>query len=164
MWVPMISLPLPKKDIDLVWIFEGWTGIEAKLKGVELNYLPVKDLDQALNYYTPILIAGNDLINNDPDKVRNFLKATAEGYQYAIDNPEEAGEILLKYAPELDHDMVIESQKFLAGEYSKDAPYWGMMKEEVWKNYADFMKNNGLIDKELDLDQCFYKRISTPIK
>ena len=65
-----------EKDIDLVWIFEGWTGIEAKLKGVELNYLPVKDLDPALNYYTPILIAGNELINNDPDKVKNFLKAT----------------------------------------------------------------------------------------
>lgn len=144
-----------EKSIDIVWIFEGWTGIEARLKGVELNYLPVKDMNEALNYYTPILITSNDLIKNDPEKVRKFLKAADRGYRFAIDNPEEAGEILLKYAPELDRDLVLASQSFLAGQYINQASAWGIMKESVWQNYADFLKSNGLIDKELDAKNAF---------
>ena len=26
-------------EVDYAWIFEGWTGIEAKLRGIELNYI-----------------------------------------------------------------------------------------------------------------------------
>lgn len=144
-----------QKNIDMVWIFEGWTGIEAKLKGVELDYIPVKDLDPALNYYTPILITNNKTINENPEKVKKFLKATEKGYKFAIENPEESGKILLKYAPELDEKLVIESQKFLAKEYIADASKWGEMKSEIWGNYAKFLKDNGLIEKELKVEDAF---------
>ncbi|NTW73083.1 MAG: ABC transporter substrate-binding protein [Eubacteriaceae bacterium] len=144
-----------EKEIDLVWIFEGWTGIEAKLKGIDLNYVAVKDLDPALNYYTPLLITNNELISNDPEKVEKFLRATAKGYEYAIENPDKAANILLKYAPELDKELVMESQKFLSAEYSKGADSWGIMKEAVWQDYADFLMGNGLLEKELDAKDAF---------
>ena len=35
----------------------------------------------------------------DPETVRKFLRATSKGYEYAIEKPEEAAEILLEYAP-----------------------------------------------------------------
>ncbi|HHV27912.1 MAG TPA: ABC transporter substrate-binding protein [Tissierellia bacterium] len=144
-----------EKNIDIAWIFEGWTGVEAKLKGIDLNYIAVKDLHPDLNYYTPILVTNNKLINENPDKVKDFLKATEKGYKYSIDNPEESAKILLKYAPELDENLAIESQKFLAKEYISDAPKWGVMKSEVWKNYAKFLKDNGLIEKELKVEDAF---------
>lgn len=144
-----------QKEIDFVWIFEAWTGMEAKVRGVELNYIPVKDLDPALNYYTPILITNTKTIKENPDKVRRFLKATEKGYRYAIEKPEESGKILLKYAPELEEELVIESQKFLAGEYTKGAPKWGVMKEEIWRNYAEFLFQNGLIEKELNVEDAY---------
>lgn len=144
-----------EKNIDIAWIFEGWTGIEAKLRGVELNYIAVKDLDPALNYYTPILIAGNKTIKENPEKVKKFLKATEKGYKFAIENPEESAKILLKHAPELEEKLVVESQKFLAPKYTGSAAKWGVMKSEVWSNYAKFMKDNGLIDKELMVDDAF---------
>ena len=144
-----------EKNIDIAWIFEGWTGVEAKLKGIDLNYIAVKDLHPDLNYYTPILVTNNKLINENPDKVKDFLKATEKGYKYSIDNPEESAKILLKYAPELDENLAIESQKFLAKEYISDAPKWRVMKSEVWKNYAKFLKDNGLIEKELKVEDAF---------
>ncbi|MBU5292473.1 ABC transporter substrate-binding protein [Anaerosalibacter bizertensis] len=144
-----------EKNIDIAWIFEGWTGVEAKLKGIDLNYIAVKDLHPDLNYYTPILVTNNKLINENPDKVKGFLKATEKGYKYSIDNPEESAKILLKYAPELDEKLAVESQKFLAKEYISDASKWGVMKSEVWKNYAKFLKDNGLIEKELKVEDAF---------
>lgn len=139
-----------QKNVDFAWVFEGWTGIEAKLRGIDLDYIPVRELDPALDYYTPILIAGTDTIQNSPDKVKKFLKATAEGYSYAIQHPEESAKILLKYAPEIDEQLAVESQKFLADQYVSNAPRWGEMRAEVWDNYSAFMKKNGLITKDLN--------------
>ncbi|MFF2015835.1 ABC transporter substrate-binding protein [Paenibacillus sp. NPDC058177] len=144
-----------QKNVDFAWIFEGWTGVQAKLKGVELNYIPARELDPALDYYTPILITGTKTIAENPDKVRKFLKATEEGYQYAIDHPEESAELLLKHAPEIDKTLAVESQKFLATQYIADAPAWGQMKTEIWSGYAKFLKDKGLIPTDLKPEEAF---------
>lgn len=144
-----------EKEIDIVWIFEGWTGVEAQLRGVELNYVSLKDLDSDLNYYTPILVTNDDLTENDPEKVRSFLSATEKGYLYAIENPEEAAAILLKYAPELDEDLVVASQEYLADEYMRGTDRWGWMEEDVWVNYAKFLTDNGLLEKELNVEDAY---------
>lgn len=144
-----------EKNVDFAWIFEGWTGIEAKTKGIDLDYIPVKDLDPALDYYTPILISNNKLIKENPDKVKKFLRATEKGYQYAINNPEESAKILVKNAPEINENLAIESQKFLAKQYIADASKWGMMKNEVWNNYTKFLLDKGLISKELKAEDAF---------
>ncbi|WP_411347626.1 ABC transporter substrate-binding protein [Paenibacillus sp. WLX2291] len=144
-----------QNNVDFAWIFEGWTGIQAKLKHIELNYIPVRDLDPALDYYTPLLISGTKTIQANPEKVRKFLQATARGYQYAIEHPEESANILLKYAPEIDKNLAIDSQKYLADKYIDDAPRWGEMKDEVWNRYTNFLKSNGLITKDLPADQAY---------
>jgi ABC-type nitrate/sulfonate/bicarbonate transport system substrate-binding protein len=142
-------------DIDFTWVYEATTLVEAEINNVELTYIAVRDLDAALDYYTPILIANADLINDDPDKVKRFLEATAKGYEYAIENPEDAAEILLKAVPELDRDIVVNGQKYLAGKYAEDAPQWGVMKEEIWQGYADLMLEYGLIEKALDVPSAY---------
>lgn len=144
-----------EKNVDFAWIFEGWTGIEAKTKGIDLDYIPVKDLDPALDYYTPILITNNKLIKENPDKVKKFLKAVEKGYQYAIKNPEESAKILVKNAPEINENLAMESQKYLASQYIADASKWGIMKNEVWNNYTKFLKDKGLITKELKAEDAF---------
>lgn len=148
-------LTATKKNIDFAWVFEGWTVIEAKLHNQELNYIPVNSLNKNLDYYTPVIMTSDNKIKNDPELVKKFMAATAKGYQFAIDNPDKSAEILMKNAPELDKKLVVESQKFLSKKYKDDAPRWGVMKDEVWKNYADFMKSNNLIEKDLKLEDAF---------
>lgn len=144
-----------KKNIDFAWIFEAWTGVEAKLKNMNLDYIPIKDIDPALDYYTPILITNNKTIKENPDLVKKFMKATSKGYEEAIKDPAAAAEILSKAVPELDKDLVKASQDYLAKLYKDDAPRWGEMKADVWKNYAKFMQDNGLIKKPLNVDEAF---------
>ena len=144
-----------KKNIDFAWIFYGWDGIKAKELNEQINYIPVRDIDPALDYYTPLIITNNKLIKNDPDLVKKFMKATSMGYNYSIKHPDEAGKILLKAVPELDKNLVIPSQEFLATQYQADASKWGLMKASVWENYAKFMKKNGLIKKDLNVKEAF---------
>ncbi|WP_455105134.1 ABC transporter substrate-binding protein [Peptostreptococcus sp.] len=144
-----------KKNIDFAWVFDAWTGVEARLKNIKLDYIPIKDIDPALDYYTPILITSNKTIKENPDLVKKFMAATSKGYEEAIKDPSGAADILSKAVPELDKDLVKASQEYLAKLYKDDAQKWGQMKAEVWKNYAKFMQDNGLIKKALNVDEAF---------
>lgn len=144
-----------KKNIDFAWVFDAWTGVEARLKNIKLDYIPIKDIDPALDYYTPILITSNKTIKENPDLVKKFMAATSKGYEDAIKDPSGAADILSKAVPELDKDLVKASQEYLAKLYKDDAQKWGQMKAEVWKNYAKFMQDNGLIKKALNVDEAF---------
>jgi len=117
-------LAATERDVcDFMWIYYGWEGISAKLNGVDIFYLPLRDLSEVFDYYTPVIITSENMIEKSPDTVKKFLYATAKGYEYAIENPEKAARILLKLIPELDEKLVLESQEWLKNEYISDAPY-----------------------------------------
>lgn len=142
-------------SVDFAWIYEGWDVVQAKLKNFDLNFIPLNQFDKRLDYYTPVIISNETLLNDNPELAKKFMKATTEGYQFAIDNPEEAAKVLVKHAPEIDEELAIESQKFLASKYKDDAPRWGEMKDEVWNNYTAFLKEYGLINKDLKPEDAY---------
>lgn len=144
-----------KRDIDFAWIFYGWTGVEAELRGEKINMVYLTDYTEKLDYYTPVLATNEKMIEQNPDTVRAFVKAVSKGYEFSIENPEEAAQILLKAAPDLDAELVKKSQEWLAPYYQDDAARWGEQKLEVWENYANWMIENGLLEKELDAQNAF---------
>lgn len=144
-----------EENADFSWIFFGWDGVAAQLKGVELNYIEVAKLDKALDYYTPVLITGEKTIAQNPTLVQKFMDATTKGYHLAMENPKEAAEILLANAPELDRELVLASQEWLKDKYQAEADIWGQQKREVWANYAKWLYERNLIEKELDIDKAF---------
>ncbi len=142
-------------NVDFAWIYEGWDVVQAKLKGFDLNFIPIKDFDERLDYYTPVIITNEALIKDNPELIKKFMKATTEGYQFAIDKPEDAAKILVKNAPEIDEKLAIESQKFLATKYKDDAARWGEMQDKVWNNYTAFLKEYGLIKKDMKAKDAY---------
>lgn len=144
-----------ENNVDFTWIYYGWDGVAAKLKNMDINSIKLQDVDKQLDFYTPVIIASEDLIGQNPELVKKFLKATAKGYEFAMVNPEEAGKALLKNAPELDEKIVLESQKYLANEYQGDAARWGEMKEATWANFANWMIENKLLEGSFDAKSAF---------
>ena len=141
--------------IDIQWEFEGWSVINDKMNGYEVAYIPVKDLDVRLDYYTPVIITNEKMLNEDAKTVQAFMNAVKQGYEYAIANPEESAEMLAEIIPEYDIEFLKESQKFLSAQYSLDSDVWGLMKDEVWDNYTEFMYEYGLIDKTIAADEQY---------
>lgn len=144
-----------KKYVDYTWIYYGWDGVAAKLKNFPINFILLQDFDSKLDFYTPVIIASEDFLRREPELTRKFLKATAKGYKFCIEHPEEAAEALLKNAPETDREIALASQKYLASQYQADADRWGEMKKEVWANYASWMYERKLIEQELDANAAF---------
>ncbi len=139
-----------QRDIDLGWVFEGWDLPLAKEQGVDLNLQLVRDYDDALDWYTPVLITNEDLIEQDPDLVQAFVDATTQGYEYAIDHPDDAAQILLAAEPDLDEGQVTASQEYLAAEYQSDSPEWGYQRPEVWTGFSAWLEDNGIIEPGFD--------------
>lgn len=144
-----------KDKADIMWFFEGWDNVKCKLANFPINYMEVRQLDERLDYYTPVIITSNNMIEKKPEVVRAFLAATTRGYEYAIAHPEESAALLQKYAPDYDLEMLILSQQFLSARYSEDADRWGEMKDSVWDNYTSFLCEYGVIDKEIPASDCY---------
>jgi len=144
-----------KRDIDFAWIYYGWTGIEAELRGEEINMVYLTDYSEQLDYYTPVLMTNENMIAKQSDVVEKFVRAVAKGYDFTIQNSDEAADILLKAVPDLDEALVKASVEWLADKYQDDAPRWGEQKLSVWQNYADWMFENNLLEKELEAEKAF---------
>jgi ABC-type nitrate/sulfonate/bicarbonate transport system substrate-binding protein len=136
-------------DIDAIWIYYAWDGINANLAGLDINYIDFGAVNSLFDFYTPVLVTNSDYAAANGDSVKKFMAALSKGYQYAIDNPQKAADILLKHAPELDRDLVYKSQEYLAGRYQAESPRWGEIDEKRWGAFYRWMYKEGLLETDI---------------
>lgn len=136
-------------DMDVIWVFYGWDGIATEVKKLDTNYIDFRKINPVFDYYTPVIISSQAFLNKSPDTAKKFLSATAKGYEYAISNPEESAKILVKYAPELDLELVTRSQKCLSSQYKAEKAKWGTFDEKRWTTFYDWLYTKKLIPTAL---------------
>ena len=146
---------LKTDSVDSIWIFYGWAGVKTELENLDTDYFAFADIDPVFDYYTPVIIAGNEFLENNPETAKAFMEAVSKGYQYAIENPEEAAQILCDAVPELDPELVKASQKYLSDQYQSDAEYWGQIDADRWNAFYKWVNDNGLVEGNVPLDTGF---------
>ena len=136
-----------------IWVFYAWGGINSQVSGIDTDFFFFKDINPVFDYYTPILIANNDFLKTNPDAAKKFLSAAKQGYEFAVSNPEEAADILIKgddTASLAGSEQLVEaSQKYLAKEYISDAPKWGYIDAARWDAFYKWLYDSKLIEKEI---------------
>ena len=75
---------LKTKSVDAIWIFYAWAGVKTELEGLETDYFAFADLDPVFDFYTPVIIANNAFLAEEPETARAFLDAVSRGYEFAI--------------------------------------------------------------------------------
>jgi len=136
-------------EIDTVWIFWAWDGVALTNAGYEINYLDFGKIDPIFDYYTPIIIGNNEFLKKNPEVAKKFLKAVAEGYEFAIENPEASANILCKAAPELSPELVLASQKWISSQYKAEVSQWGYIDPVRWNRFYNWLNSEKLVDKNL---------------
>ena len=58
-----------KDKVDIEWFFEGWDNVKCKLNNFPINYMELRQLDDRLDYYTPVIIANQDTLEQKPEMV-----------------------------------------------------------------------------------------------
>ena len=144
---------LQAKQTDAVWVFYGWSGINATLEGVDCDYWSFADIDPVFDYYTPVIIANNTFLQEEPELAKKFLAATQKGYEYAIENPKEAADMLIKGddtgSLKDAKDLVYASQEWLSERYVDDQASWGVMDENRWNAFYAWLYKNKLTTHDL---------------
>ena len=144
---------LAAHQTDAIWVFEGWGYINSEVEGIDCDYFNFSDVNPVFDYYTPVIIANNDYLAENPDQAKAFMEAPAKGYEYAAEHPEEAADMLiagdntgsLKGAEEL----VKKSQEFLSVKYIDDADSWGVIDADRWNAFYSWLYENELCAKDL---------------
>lgn len=146
---------LKTKSVDSIWIFYAWAGVKMELEGLETDYFAFADIDPVFDYYTPVIISGNKFLKENPETAKAFLSALSKGYEFAMEHPEDAAEILCQAAPELDEKLVKASQAYLADKYQADAEKWGYIDATRWNNFYNWLDENKLLEKSIPKNTGF---------
>lgn len=140
---------LQSGTVDAIWVYYGWAGIATEQAKLDTDFFAFKDIDPVFDYYSPVVIGNNDWIAKNPDATKAFLAALKKGYEYAIDDPDGAADILLKNAPELNAEQVKASQKYLSKEYKSDVTRWGYIDPARWSAFFKWINDNKLSEAEV---------------
>jgi ABC-type nitrate/sulfonate/bicarbonate transport system substrate-binding protein len=112
---------------------------------------------EAADFGAPTLgltyVTTQEYLTQNPDIVLRFLKAVLRGIQYALDNPDEAIDIVLQFAPQEDRDhmrfmMDTELRAALVGPAYQNGIGW--MTGEQWQALHDYLVEFGGIPAPLD--------------
>ncbi|MBC3787149.1 ABC transporter substrate-binding protein [Spirosoma utsteinense] len=143
-------------EADATWIFLPWEGVEADIKGIELNQFLLDDYEIPYGY-SPVLAAHRDWTDQNADALRQFMEAASAGFRFAVEDSDEAARLLIETAkhPTLkNRNFVEQSQQLASGYYLDGEGQWGFMHRNVWASFANWLTRNHLIaDKEGELVQ-----------
>lgn len=144
---------LRENQTDAIWIFYGWGGISAQESGLDFDYFYFKDIDPVFDYYTPILIANNDFLEQKPEAARKFLAVAARGYEYAIEHPEEAAQMLIDGDDTGSlagaEEMVKTSQSWISSQYKAEVDRWGYIDPARWNAFYNWLNENNLVENPI---------------
>jgi ABC-type nitrate/sulfonate/bicarbonate transport system substrate-binding protein len=100
-------------EVDVEWdaiekLYDGkvdvWTGYvhdeptEARMAGYDVNL--IFTADYGVGVYGDLLVVGQDTLERSPDGVGRFVRASRRGWQYAVEHPDEAAEVIAQRRPE----------------------------------------------------------------
>lgn len=151
-------VPLLLKTPDAVLLgFATGDLLRAQLKDPSIGYDSY--LNHGIQVYGIGLIAGQRLIDSDPDKVRSFVTATSEGWQYMLDHPEEAIDIAVKAFPDVDRELLQKGMDVILDDQVHTEATAGMplgqSAESDWKAMVDLLTDLGVLTSEKPLDRYF---------
>jgi ABC-type nitrate/sulfonate/bicarbonate transport system substrate-binding protein len=148
--------PLVTGEVDALM---GYTQNQPNLvrkTGHEVNEIFVDDW--GVNIYGSVVVANTEWLEGNEEVTRKFVEASIKGWEFCRENPEEAVEICLEKYPGLERDFVTASNRdTLPLLESDDTVKYGLgyQTEERWLNTQSILKDQGLIEKEVEPDGLF---------
>ena len=123
-------------------------------QGIEINYFFPTEFGVP-EYYELVFLAGQDAVENNPEKLQKFLRAAQKGFDFMQENPEEALQILLDnqnaenfpLSPSVEQasmDMLLPAME------TADAPFMAQ-DIAVWQQNADWLYEMGLLSEQADV-------------
>jgi NitT/TauT family transport system substrate-binding protein len=120
--------------------------------GIEVNTILMSDY--GADMYADVIFTTEDMIKLRPTIVLNFLRATLDGWQYAIEHEEEAVDITLKYSK----DSKIHESNMLHASipliHTGDSAL-GWMEANQWERAQKILLDQKILDKPIQINDAY---------
>lgn len=145
--------------VDGAMVYIANEPIQLRNEGLDVSVIEVSDY---LNLISNGLVVGDKLLQADPELVQKMVRATLRGLQYTIDTPDEAFKIVREVIPEMtDADAPVQRQVLDASIELWRSQQPGVTDRQAWQNSGDFMRDTGLLQTEVNVDQLFTNQFVT---
>lgn len=128
---------------DATWIFMNWEGIEAENMEDEFRFFKMSDYHIPY-YYSPMIVADERKLKENPEVYRKFLKATAKGIKYCVEHPNEAIGILSEFIPVKDKQIDLQKALSFSIPYFGSTEEWGRMDPYRVAVFLEWLNETGL--------------------
>jgi ABC-type nitrate/sulfonate/bicarbonate transport system substrate-binding protein len=101
------------------------------------------------------------LVQQDPELLQRFLKAAMYGVEYARDHPEEATDIVMRYAPQEDRAhqrAMLDVELDMANGPVTATRGLGFASPDQWQGFHDSLLKYGALSKAVDVNQAYTDR------
>jgi NitT/TauT family transport system substrate-binding protein len=127
--------------------------IQIQQAGIKINIIYPDDY--GVHFYADCIFARDDFIAAHPDLVTRFLRATLQGWTYAVENPDKIGPLVQKYNPKADPNL--ENAKMTASLplVNTGEDHIGWMKPGVWAAMEQTLRAQGVVTQSVDITQVY---------
>lgn len=157
---------LASENVDFVLTYGPSLRYQASHDHVEVNELALNNLHR--RSYGDILFTTKQFANSHPDIVRKFIRATQQGWQYALLKPNEVINTILTHYPRnyVPLSNVTAYNQFFARDITQYIEYpkvpIGYSDLIRWQQIADSLLSIGAIDKPLLMQRILWQDYQSP--
>jgi len=140
---------------DAVDVWPGFSNVEpvvAEIQNVNINI--ISPLDYDIPMYAQVLVVNDKTINEKPEIIEKFIKATKKGWLYAIEHPNEMPSLVAKYSTESNDKFerlsFQETQKIVG-----DKGKIGEMNSVDWEILTNILKEQGIVSSDFKVENSY---------
>jgi NitT/TauT family transport system substrate-binding protein len=143
---------LASRDVDVIGQFVvGRPTIEATAGGKPVVVLPYSEY--LTDLYGDTVLASDKLAKEKPDLVKRFRDALLQGLRYAVDNPDEAGQILAEAVPTAKAPVTAAELKIMASYVRASGTTVGALEEDRVARALAILAGSGTIPQGVKPEQ-----------
>lgn len=124
-------------------------------EGYEVDYINPVEYGVP-SYYEVVAVTSDDTLTENKEQIEAFWRAARKGFDFVVENNEEALQILLDHQDEanfpLDIKVETESLSILLPKMKSENPF-GYQEVASWQDTASWLQKYGLIDEIPNIDE-----------
>jgi ABC-type nitrate/sulfonate/bicarbonate transport system substrate-binding protein len=149
------------RRVDAATAFWNVEGVALKAKRPGIHEFRVDDYG-APPYPELVLCVSRATLDEKRPVIEATIRALQRGYGEAENDPDSAVSALVDANPDLDRAAADAQLAAVEPAFSAGADYYGQLREDVLKKWADWDLRFGIVKKPIDVDSAFDRGLAAP--
>lgn len=140
-------------DVDVTSGYLTNEVLTARENGFDLNLIYPDDY--GVHFYADTIYAMENYLAQNPELTERFLRATLKGWRWAVEHPQEAGNLVAKYNPDADPDHEIAQFQASVPLVLSEGEEIGMMDAQTWQAMLKILQEANALRSQVKADDAY---------